>query len=266
VALTEEGPLLPKEFRTGLRTARLARGTVADGEGRYQIRLGPGLYTLRTGPASSPVTVEIKDEPDLLRDLTRKSPPGARHVDVRVVERTQAVERPVPRARVTLFFAPGGSLSSETTDDQGRLGLRVGNGIDAFLYARDDSGGLSGVATVPEAAAQVTLVIARAAEIRGRLLDTVGRPQARRQVWIRMEFARLLDRSRGAATPPRYVQIIRTDEQGRFTFRGVPAESQGEILASHERDGRATGARTVVSYQVDEPEQVEVPDLVVPPP
>jgi hypothetical protein len=265
VGLIEEGPLLPKEFRTGLRTARLTRSTVTDGEGRYRIRVGPGLYTLRAGVAP-PATVEIKDEAEVLRDLTRKTPPGARHVDVRVVERTEAVERPVPRARVTLFFAPGGKLSSETTDDQGRVGLRVPSGSDAFLYARDNSGGLSGVAHVPEAAAEVTLVIARAAEIRGRLVDTDGRPQARRQVWIHMEFVRLLDRSRPAAAPPRYVEIIRTDEQGSFTFRGVPAESQGEVLASHEKDGRATGARTVVSYQVDEPEQVEIPSLVVPPP
>jgi hypothetical protein len=265
VALTQEGPLLPKEFRTGLRALRLTRGTVADGEGRYRIRVGPGLYTLKAGVAP-PVSVEIRDEPEVRRDLTRKTPPGARHVDVRVVERIQAALRPVPRARVTLFFAPGGSLSPETTDDQGRVGLRVGNGIDSFLYARDNSGGLSGVAPVPEATAEVTLVIARAAEIRGQLLDTDGKPQARRQVWIQMEFARLLDRSRRAAAPPRYVEIIRTDEQGSFTFRGVPAESQGEVLASHEKDGRATGARTVVSYQVDEPEQVEIPSLVVPPP
>src|SRR5262249_39812148 len=125
VALTEEGPLLPKEFRTGLRTARFTRSTLTDGEGRYRIRAVPGLYTLRAGPASPPVTVEIKDEPELLRDLMRKAPQGTRHVDVRVVERTRAVERPVPGARVALFFAPGGHLSPETTDDQGRVGLRV---------------------------------------------------------------------------------------------------------------------------------------------
>jgi hypothetical protein len=266
VALTEEGPLLPKEFRTGLRTARLARSTVTDGGGRYRIRVGPGHYTLRAGTASPPVTVEIQDEPELLRDLTRKIPASARHVGVRVVERTRGVERPVPRASVTLFFAPGGHLSPETTDDQGRVGFRVGDGIDAFLYARDDSGGLSGVAQVPEAAAEVTLVIARAAEIRGQLVDTDGKPQARRPVGIQMEFVRLPDGSRRSAAPPRYREVIRTDEQGRFTFRGVPAESRGEVLASHERDGRATGARTVVSYQVDEPEPVEIKGLVVPSP
>jgi beta-lactamase regulating signal transducer with metallopeptidase domain len=266
VALTEEGPLLPKEFRTGLRTARFTRSTLTDGEGRYRIRAVPGLYTLRAGPASPPVAVEIKDEPELLRDLTRKAPASMRHVAVRVVERTRAVERPVPRARVTLFFAPGGGLSPETTDDQGRVGLRVGNGIDAFLYARDDSGGLSGVARVPEAAAEVTLVIARAAEIRGQLVDTDGKPQAGRQVAIQMEFVRLADGSRPSAAPPRYREFIRTDEQGRFTFRGVPAESQGEVFANHERGGRATRARTVVLFQVDEPEPVEIKDLVVPPP
>jgi protocatechuate 3,4-dioxygenase beta subunit len=266
VALTEEGPLLPKEFRTGLRTARLTRSTVTDGEGRYRIRVGPGLYTLRAGNASPPATVEIRDEPELPRDLTRNAPRSARRVNVRVVERTGRVERPVPRARVTVFFGPGGSLSPETTDDQGRVGFRVGHGIDAFLYARDDSGGLSGVALVPEAGAEVTLVIARAAEIRGRLLDTDGKPQARRQVGIHLEFVQLQDASRRSAAPPRYREFIRTDEQGRFTFRGVPADSRGEAFANHERDGRATKARTVVSFQVDEPEPVEIPGLVVPPP
>jgi hypothetical protein len=266
VALTEEGPLLPKQFRTGLRTARIMRSTVTDGEGRYQIRVGPGHYTLRAGPVSPSVMVEIKDEPELVRDLTRKALPSTRYVTVRVVERSGAVERPVPRAHVTLFFAPGGHLSSETTDDEGRLGLRVGNAIDAFLYARDDSGGLSGVAQVPEAAPEVTLVIARAAELRGQLVDTNGRPQARRQVAIQMEFVRLSDGARRLAAPPRYQELIRTDEQGRFTFRGVPANSQGEVFANHESDGRATRARTVVFFQVDEPEPLEIKGLVVPPP
>ena len=168
--------------------------------------------------------------------------------------------------RVTLFFAPGGHLSPETTDDQGRVGFRVGNGIDAFLYARDDSGGLSGVAQVPEAAAEATLVITRAAEIRGQLVDTDGRPQARRNVGIQMEFVRQSDGSRRFAAPARYRVFSKTDERGSFTFRGVPAESRGEVSANHERDGRATGARTVVAFQVYEPEQVEIPDLVVPAP
>jgi beta-lactamase regulating signal transducer with metallopeptidase domain len=266
VALTEEGPLLPKEFRTGLRSARLTRSTVTDGEGRYRIRAVPGRYTLKAGTASPSVTVEIKDEPEVLRDLTRKTPAGARRVDVRVVERTGAVERPVPWARVTLFFAPGGHLSAETTDNEGRVGLRVFNGTETFLYARDDSGALCGVAQVPEAAAEVTLVMARAAEIRGQLVDTDGKPQARRQVGIQMEFVQLSDGSRRLATPPRYREFIRTDEQGRFAFRGVPAESRGEVFASHERDGRATRAQTVVLFQVDEPEPVEISGLVVPPP
>jgi hypothetical protein len=112
----------------------------------------------------------------------------------------------------------------------------------------------------------VTLVIARAAEIRGQLVDTDGRPQARRQVGIHMEFVRRPDGSRPSAAPPRYRQFVRTDEQGSFTFRGVPTASRGEVFANHERDGRATGARTVVSFQVDEPEQVEIKDLIVPPP
>jgi hypothetical protein len=111
----------------------------------------------------------------------------------------------------------------------------------------------------------VTLVIARSAEIRGQLVDTAGRPQARRYVGIDMEFVRPSEGLRRGAAPARYREFVRTDDQGRFTFRGVPAESQGEVFAIHERDGRATGARTVVSFQVDEPEQVEIKDLVVPP-
>jgi hypothetical protein len=81
-----------------------------------------------------------------------------------------------------------------------------------------------------------------------------------------MEFVRLPDASRRSAVPPRYCVVVRTDEHGRFTFQGVPAESRGEVFANHERDGRATGARTVVLFQVDEPEQVAIQDLVVPPP
>jgi hypothetical protein len=53
--------------------------------------------------------------------------------------------------------------------------------------------------------------------------------------------------------------------QGRFTYPDVPAGTAGEISAYHEKDGRATGARTVVPFKVDEPDQVEVLDVLVPP-
>ena len=48
-----------------------------------------------------------------------------------------------------------------------------------------------------------------------------------------MEFVRLPDGSLRPAAPPRYQELTRTDEQGRFVFRGVPAESRGEVFAKH---------------------------------
>ncbi|WP_406697876.1 M56 family metallopeptidase [Singulisphaera sp. Ch08] len=256
LALVEEGPLLPKGFRLGVRNERLTRLTAADPQGRYRFRVGPGQYTLRVGAAAS-LKFEVKDEPEVVRNLPLKTSPNRTYFTVVVVEKSPEGDRTVPRAAVARLVEGGGRIGPTPADDQGRIRLvrQPGN----LLYVRGDGGRLSGLTPVPETAETVTVAVAPAARISGRVVDTDGKPQARKRVVVLLNFDSDFARSH------RYEEVARTDEQGRFSYQGVPAGTRGEVSAFHEKDGRTTGARTVVPFRVDEPDQVEVPDLVVPP-
>jgi RNA polymerase sigma-70 factor (ECF subfamily) len=55
-----------------------------------------------------------------------------------------------------------------------------------------------------------------------------------------------------------------TDEQGRFTVRGVTPGTTGEVWVYHESKIRPSRARTVLAFEAPTLDPIELPDLVVP--
>jgi beta-lactamase regulating signal transducer with metallopeptidase domain len=262
VMLIEKGELLPTEFR-GARGNRgqLMRATIAtDALGRFHFRVGPGSYTVSSANGErqvlESVSVEVKQEPEIVCDVTLKvSTPETIFKGV-VVEKTATGERPVPKVRIMAW--PPGSSGGTTTDDQGRFEFMRQPG-EMVLYAYSTEQGLGGFAPVSATADNGKILVSKAASVKGRVIDTSGKPQARHQVIIDVATSPLI-------TSARFQIIVTCDEQGGFTFKGAPAGSNGELSARHEKDanGRLTRARTVIPFEVDGPETVEVPDLVVP--
>ena len=101
------------------------------------------------------------------------------------------------------------------------------------------------------------LIVSKAATITGRVIDTDGKPRARNRIGIRL--------SPFDDYSTRFGVNFICDDQGRFTFKGAPARSQGEMSAPHDRDGRGrTTRRTVTPFEVLDADTVEIPDLIVP--
>ena len=81
VMLIEKGELLPREYR-GFEgnKGQLMRATAkSDDQGRYQFRVGPGRDLLRafnseSREAGEDVTIEVKQEAEIVRDVTLKVP------------------------------------------------------------------------------------------------------------------------------------------------------------------------------------------------
>ena len=104
VWLVEEGGLLPKDLRgvNGNR-GRLIRGSQTDAQGRYQFRVGPGRYTFagtigrRAGTDSQ--TFEVTNEAEFVRNLTLKLTTPIVLLKGTVIEKTEAGDRPVAKAR-----------------------------------------------------------------------------------------------------------------------------------------------------------------------
>jgi hypothetical protein len=231
--------------------------TIVGADGRFHFRVGPGTYTLQGGTtesqrAESP-KVDVTAEAEVVHDLSFKlSPPETDFKGV-VIESTPTGERGVAKARVVISpLGPGA-----TADDQGRFEIRRKPGPIVFFAFSEDQG-LGGFTVVAADAASGKLLISKAASVTGRLVDTDGKPQANRRIGMRL--SPLHDQV------SRFGIAFRCDNQGRFTFKCAPPASEGELSAPHLKDssGRATYARTVMPFEVDGPETVEVPDLVVP--
>ncbi len=148
-------------------------------------------------------------------------------------------------------------VSPDVADAQGRF-REVRGPNEIVVYAQGDGGKLAGFTRVPPEAREVTVTVAAAAKVTGRVIDPAGKPQAGRWVRIRLDSAPSFGRS------GHLNMQMQTDDQGRFAFLGAPPRTEGEVFTFHAKDGLPTGARTVVRFEVLELEPVEVPDLVVP--
>jgi len=262
VMLIEKGEILPRDFRgiMGDKGQLMRATTTTDARGRFEFRVGPGSYTVTSanGELQVPeqVSVEVKQEPEIVCDVTLKvSPPETIFTGI-VVEKTATGERPVPKAQIIAW--PLGSSGGTRTDDQGRFEFMRKPG-EMVLYAYSTEQRLGGFASVPANADNGKIIISRAASVSCRVIDTSGKPQARHRVVIEVATSPLI-------TSARFQIIVTCDEQGSFTFKGAPAGSNGELSASHGKDanGRLTRARTVIPFDVPDLDLVEVPDLVVP--
>ena len=259
VILLENGGLLPKEFRGVIADkAEIVRDvSVIGADGRFQFRVGPGTYTLQGGTRQSQRVespkVSVIDESEVVRDLTLKLSPLETTFRGVVVENTPTGERRVAKARIVV--SPLGPRA--TADNEGRFEIRRKPGpIVFFAYSEDQ--GLGGFTVVSADSASSKLVISKAASLSGRIVDTDGKPQAKHRVGMRMRPRQ--------DYMSQFLIVFQCDQEGRFAFKWAPIASEGELSAPHLKDssGRATYARTVMPFEVDGPETVEVPDLVVP--
>jgi beta-lactamase regulating signal transducer with metallopeptidase domain/protocatechuate 3,4-dioxygenase beta subunit len=260
VSLQEEGGLLPKPLRTvSANTYHLGRGTYTDSQGRYQIRVGPGRYLLRTADSDgdeSP-TIEVKDEAEIVRDLATNGSVRGREAFLKglVVEKTATGERPV--AGALAFRWP--VLGSRRTDEEGKFLFEQTPG-ETIAYAYCPEKSLAGFSRLlPANADNVKVVLSPTATVTGRVIDSNGKPRAGQRVGVRL--------ASGSARRFEFpVSAVVTDHQGRFTYKDAPPGSTGEFVVTHEREDLfASGPHTVVPFEVRDPDPIQVADLIVPP-
>ena len=173
-----------------------------------------------------------------------------------IAEMTATGERPVAKARI-ISWPLGSSSANTTADDQGRFEIMRKPG-EIVLFAYSEEAILAGFMPVRADRDNATVLVSKAASITGRVIDTDGKPRARNRIGIRLSPYDDYSTQFG-------VSFI-CDDDGRFTFKGAPAKSQGEVSASHDRDGRGrtTRARTVTPFEVTDADALEIPDLIVP--
>ena len=202
------------------------QSSTADADGRYHFRVGPGRYTLRSPNAggTEPLTVEVKNEAEIVRDLALTGPARDTYLSGVVIEKTPTGDRPVAGATVRRLRAGvDNSSSPSTADDQGRFRmLRVPG--ERNLYGVSPDRSLAGLMPLPAEADNVRLVVSKAPTITGRVIDSNGTPQAARS--IRVSIGPDDHRS------GHQVFVTGTDDQGRFKVSAAPVGSNVEVSVS----------------------------------
>jgi hypothetical protein len=251
---------LPKELRgTAFRVAQLDRQSIADASGRYHFRVGPGRYTVRSRNAggTEPLTVEVKNEAEIVSDLALKGPARESFLSGVVVEKTPTGDRPIPRAIVHGMRTGRAGGRVTIADDQGRFQLvRVPGGYN--LYAADREHSLAARMPVSETTENITLVVSKGSTITGQVIDSAGTPQAKRMVGVTLEIGPDVG---GAG---RLTLRCQTDERGRFNVQAIPVGAQGEVVVSYRTSPNPTTPRTVARFEVVDTDPVVIPDLIVP--
>jgi hypothetical protein len=260
VQLIQEGALFPQDLSNRwYNRAESARPATSDAAGRYYFTVGPGRYRLEGPPVAGtePLTVEVKTEEELVRDIALRGPAKPQYLSGVVVEKGSPADRPVAGGAVTaLPVGVNSNIARAVIDAQGRFRVHR-RPVEMILYAVSKDRKLAGFTKVPSAGDEVTALVAEAGSITGRVVDMSGKPQAGRRVKVR------LDSGPGFATSGHLTVWITTDQQGQFTFAGAAVGTEGEVSVLHQED-KLTGASTVAPFQVLGKDPVRVPDLVVP--
>ena len=190
VWLTEKGGPVPKDVRrSGFHSAELMQSSTADANGRYHFRVGPGRYSLRSPNAggTEPLSVEVKNEAEIVRDLALAGSVRDTYFSGVVLEKTPQATGPSP-GRPSADYEPGSNNSSSpsTADDEGRFRmLRVPG--EQTLYGMSPDRSLAGLMPLPAEADNVRLVVSKAPTITGRVIDSNGMPQAARSMVFRID-------------------------------------------------------------------------------
>lgn len=264
IALVMQGDRLPKNLATMERDrAKLYAWARTDEDGRYRFRVTPGHYTL-VGAVTlaqakpGPIAVEVKDEAEIVRDVALANSPLIRPLRGLVVERTSAGDRPVAGARIQLVNVGRPANSGNClANDRGEFVIER-LAVELAACAQDGRG-YAGFVRLGPKDERVTIVVAPAAELTGRLLDPSGKPYERRRVLVNLKLAPSSDR------PVERVLATVTDDAGRFTIRGVPVGSEGEVNAYH-GGTPINPVHTLMMFRVPSADRIELPDLIVPPP
>lgn len=228
IYLEESGAAAPEEFRVkGDSFAHgIGRqlGVRAGQDGRYEIRTGPGNYTL-VGPArTNRVKLTIKAEPELVNNFEMPRPEKG-PISGRVVL-AAAREKGVAGATVEIDAANLRSVPVVVkTDANGRF--RVDRDLDPLVvWAASADRRLAGIVDAGAEDPEIVIPIAATATAGGVLLDADGKPAANATLtWGRRVY---LD---GERTIWRicFAPRVTTDAEGRFHLPSLVLGQEYEI-------------------------------------
>jgi Carboxypeptidase regulatory-like domain len=239
VMLVEHGPAVPPgtlKNQPNPLSDTSVRIADTDNDGRYSFRIGPGDYEL-IGPRQSdsePVREQFKvaggqqiQKDFVLRRVDRPSR------TLRGLVRARQLDGPLIAGAIVVGEAIGARHppTQGSADDRGRFELPRPFGR-SFVYGRNPKGDLAGYATAGEDDEnEVTIVAKPAATVRGRVVDSTGKPRAGVTV-----ICGMYPHFEAADGPGGAGQTTVTNAEGQFAIPGLLVGATCKLFA-YNHDG-----------------------------
>jgi hypothetical protein len=233
ILLTQHVGAFPQELLTGDETAPdrypflLRRSVATDASGRYKFRVGPGDYTLTTanGPKTELDKTEeltISEEPEVLIDFHLPEIETRALAGLIVGPQGEPVQGAVVRGLYTFRDPADRRNARELTkmSDAGGVFRFERNAVPMWLYASSADGALAALARANAEQDSITIQLAPAASVVGRLVDD-GAPVAGVEVTFHLQLPVDAGANRRRINDTFDVGTVSTATDGRFALRGL---------------------------------------------
>jgi hypothetical protein len=259
---------VPAELGNPAGRARMAQMTFhrnfqTDENGKYQVRIGPGNWTLRIGSSAltgqdSPADLTVTDQPEIVKDID--------FPDLNIIRLTgnilDVAGAPLPRTTVTVHSlgkTPGSMVANNVlTDDAGRFVMER-DAANALLVVRNAQMDTA-LAHLDKEQTQVTVRFRPLVKAQGKLVDGEGEPVE--SGVIRYSSSAVVDASQPAPRLQLVTGMARPGPNGMFALSGLyPGETCEIVYGATERS-----MRKLTSIKPTDAHILELGDLQVPEP
>jgi len=257
---------VPAELGNPAGRARAAQMTFqrnfqTDENGKYQVRVGPGNWTLRIGNSAltgqdSPAELTVTDQPEIVRDIDF---PGLNIIRLTGVV-LDAAGAPLPRTVVTVHSlgkTPGSMVANNVpTDDGGRFVMErdAANAILVVRNAQMDTA----LSHLDKDQTQVTVRFRPLVKAQVKLVDAEGEPVETGV--IRYSSSAVVDPNQPGPRLQLVTGMARPGPNGMFALSGLyPGETCEIVYGATERS-----MRKLTSVKPREDRIVELGDVQIP--
>ena len=221
ITFTEQGGALEDTLRGYFSKAELVRWAKTNGEGCYEIRLGPGQYELCGPTPGVREEIVLGAEEEVARDF--HLPWLGRGPFTGEVRRAGALAEPVPRAVVRAVSVVRGHAGFETAcDSEGRFSCERWRD-PMVVYARNQTGAEAGCCEIGEEDESAAVAVSLAGTVHGRVVDATGVPRGKERVVCRMRV------NMRDGNPVTFQIETRTDDAGAFTLPGILLDASCDV-------------------------------------
>jgi beta-lactamase regulating signal transducer with metallopeptidase domain len=261
INLSEHGQELPPAVRPriGEGTESLPQWAYTDESGRYQVRVGPGVYSIATAAGDESAALTVVAETDITHDFQVNASSEWKELAGIVIEQTEAGPAPIPGALIeAVRIGRHGVPSHAVADAFGKFQISVPPRTALLMYARGPKKPIAGFQTIGADDSEARIEVSTGSSISGRVLDAGGSPLSGQRVQITISSPQNFPSS------GRFYSVVPTDKAGRFEFQGIIVGATVEVsVIIEDADGVARSGK-VQRIEIQSADPISVPDIMMP--